>query len=188
MIDIFWCKNCLNTSTRPRISFDNQGFCNACQWAQQKKKINWKKREYQLLKLLDKHRSNSNRFDCLVPVSGGKDGSYVAYQLKHKYGMNPLTVTSRPPLTREIGDINLENFIRSGYDHIHISANSNSMKAKARFVRNPKTKRALRRSMQKARGDLKQGEAGSKTRPISKAWQGLVFPREIVCLGRLTSR
>jgi N-acetyl sugar amidotransferase len=133
MIDIFWCKNCLNTSTRPRISFDNQGFCNACQWAHQKKKINWKKREYQLLKLLDKHRSNSNKFDCLVPVSGGKDGSYVAYQLKHKYGMNPLTVTSRPPLTREIGDINLENFIRSGYDHIHISANSNTMKAINKF-------------------------------------------------------
>ena len=24
-----WCKNCLNTSTRPRIQFDENGICNA---------------------------------------------------------------------------------------------------------------------------------------------------------------
>ena len=35
---IFWCKNCLNASTRPRITFDKRGYCNACQWAEEKKK------------------------------------------------------------------------------------------------------------------------------------------------------
>jgi len=59
----------------------------------------------------------------LVPVSGGKDGSYVAYTLKHKYKMNPLTVTIRPALSLEIGDKNLSNFIQSGFNHIHISTN-----------------------------------------------------------------
>ena len=56
-------------------------------------------------------------------VSGGKDGSYVAYMLKHKYGMNPLAVTVRPALSLPIGDQNLYNFIHSGYDHIHLSPN-----------------------------------------------------------------
>ena len=58
--------------------------------------LNWSKREKELKYLLDKHRKKDGGFDCIVPVSGGKDGSYVAYTLKHKYGMNPLTVTSCP--------------------------------------------------------------------------------------------
>jgi N-acetyl sugar amidotransferase len=60
-------------------------------------------------------------------VSGGKDGSYVAYTLKHKYGLNPLTVTVRPALALDIGDQNLFNFIQSGYDHVHVSPNSKVM-------------------------------------------------------------
>ena len=37
----FWCKNCLNMSTRPRITFDEKGFCNACQWMAEKKVLDW---------------------------------------------------------------------------------------------------------------------------------------------------
>ena len=36
---ISWCKNCLNMSTRPRITFDEKGWCNACQWMEEKKKL-----------------------------------------------------------------------------------------------------------------------------------------------------
>jgi N-acetyl sugar amidotransferase len=120
---IFWCKNCLNMSSRPRITFDNRGWCNACQWMEEKKSFDFKPRIEELKNLLNKYRSTNGNFDCIVPVSGGKDGSYVAYNLKHKYGMNPLTVTVRPALSLEIGDKNLINFINSGYDHIHITPN-----------------------------------------------------------------
>ena len=120
---IFWCKNCLNMSTRPRISFDKRGWCNACQWMEEKKGIDWASRQKQLEELILRHKSKTGSFDCIVPVSGGKDGSYVAYTLRHKYGMNPLTVTVRPALSLPIGDQNLFNFIQSGYDHIHISPN-----------------------------------------------------------------
>ena len=119
--EIFWCKNCLNMSTRPRIEFDERGWCNACQWMEEKKTFDWRSREDELKELLDKYRSTSGGFDCVVPVSGGKDGSYVAYQLKHKYGMNPLAITVAPPLSLEIGDQNLKNFINSGYNHLHIN-------------------------------------------------------------------
>ena len=114
-------------STRPRIEFDSEGLCNACQWSEEKKSLDWGKRKDELLQLLDKYRSKSGSYDCMVPVSGGKDGSYVAYQLKHKYGMNPLCITVRPPLSLEIGNKNLEGFISAGYDHIHISPNSELM-------------------------------------------------------------
>jgi len=125
---VFWCKNCLNMSTRPRITFDERGWCNACQWMEEKKTLDWSKRQQELTALLDKYRSRDGGFDCLVPVSGGKDGAYIAYRLKHDYGMNPLTVTSRPPLTLELGDRNLVNFVRSGYDHIHVTANEHAMR------------------------------------------------------------
>lgn len=36
---MFRCKNCLNTSTRPRITFDKKGICNACTWSEEKKKL-----------------------------------------------------------------------------------------------------------------------------------------------------
>jgi N-acetyl sugar amidotransferase len=123
MEKIFWCKNCLNMSTRNRISFDSRGWCNACQWMEEKKNVDWNKRESELIELLKKNKSTSGNFDCIVPVSGGKDGSYVAYMLKHKYNMNPLAITVRPALSTQIGDTNLLNFINSGYDHIHITPN-----------------------------------------------------------------
>jgi N-acetyl sugar amidotransferase len=90
---------------------------------EEKKTMDWAPRQKELLELLEKNRSKTGSFDCIVPVSGGKDGSYVAYMLKHKYGMNPLAVTVRPALSLEIGDKNLHNFIHSGYDHIHITPN-----------------------------------------------------------------
>lgn len=128
MKKIFWCKTCLNMSTRPRISFDENGSCNACNWKEEKKTLDWDERQEELTKLLDKYRSsNGQGFDCIVPVSGGKDGSYVAYTLKHKYGMNPLAVTIRPALSLELGDENLASFIASGYNHIHISPDANVM-------------------------------------------------------------
>ena len=129
----FWCANCLNMSTRPRITFDQRGWCNACQWMERKKALNWSEREAELKKLLDRYRSTSGGFDCLVPVSGGKDGSYVAYQLKNKYGMNPLTVTIRPPLDLSLGNTNLKNFIESGFSHIHITPDPEIMRLYNRY-------------------------------------------------------
>jgi len=115
-------------STRPRIKFDERGWCNACVWMDEKENLDWSQRQSELIELIDKHRSTNGGYDCIVPVSGGKDGSYVAYQLKSKYKMNPLTVTIRPALEMELGDSNLKSFIESGFDHMHITPNADVMK------------------------------------------------------------
>ena len=125
---VFWCTNCLNMNTRPRISFDERGWCNACVWMEEKKTLDWSVRQRELEALLDKYRSRNGGFDCVVPVSGGKDGSYVSYQLKHKYGMNPLAVTVTPALSLELGNKNLQNYIGSGYNHIQISPDVQAMR------------------------------------------------------------
>ena len=132
-MSMFWCKNCLNTSTRPRITFDKRGYCNACQWSEEKKNIDWVSRQNIFKKTLKKNKGN---YDCIIPVSGGKDGSYVAYTLKKKFNVNPLTVTVRPPLELELGNKNLKNFIESGFDHLHISPNREVLRQidKAGFI------------------------------------------------------
>lgn len=126
--DLKWCSNCLSMSTRPRITFDERGFCNACRWMEKKKNLDWDSRQKELRSLLDKHRSNSGGFDCMVPVSGGKDGSYVAYNLKHKYGMNPLALTITPALALDLGEENLKAFVDSGYNHISVNPAYESMR------------------------------------------------------------
>ncbi len=126
--EVFFCKKCTISNQRPRISFNANGICSACQFAEfKRKKINWKKREEELLRLLDKHRSKTNKNDIIVPCSGGKDGSWVAHQLKFKYGMNPLCVTWRPIIPTDIGKRNLKNFISVGFDHVLGKADSETL-------------------------------------------------------------
>jgi N-acetyl sugar amidotransferase len=125
---ISWCSNCLSMSTRPRIKFDERGWCNACQWGEKKKSLDWARRRTELEDLLARHRRNDGTFDCIVPVSGGKDGSYVAYNLKHKYGMNPLAMTVTPALALALGEENLKSFVASGYNHISINPDQHAMR------------------------------------------------------------
>lgn len=121
-----YCIKCLMPNTRPRISFDLNGICNACSFNERKKKkiINWEERWFQLEQLCQKFKArNKDRHNVLVPYSGGKDGAYIAYMLKHKLGMKPLCVTIRPPLEEPVGIQNIYNFIDRGYDHIFITPN-----------------------------------------------------------------
>ena len=123
---LFWCKNCLNNSLRPRISFDQNGWCNACQWMIEKKNLNWNRRKKELANIIKKFKSDGE-FDCIVPVSGGKDGSYVASKIRDDLGLNPLTVTVRPALEIDVGKRNLSNFLSQNYNHIHVTPNIKAM-------------------------------------------------------------
>jgi N-acetyl sugar amidotransferase len=123
-----WCSNCLSMSTRPRISFDERGWCNACVWTEKKKTLDWESRQRELVALLDRHRRTDGKFDCLIPVSGGKDGSYVAYNVKHKYDMHPLAATVTPALSLPLGEANLRAFVASGYNHVSINPAARAMR------------------------------------------------------------
>jgi len=108
--------------TRPRITFNEEGKCNACVWNEEKKKIDWHSRSKTLEQLCNRFQErNKGRFDCIVPVSGGKDSSYVSYMMKEKLGMHPLCITIRPPLENEVGIQNLNNFIDHGYNHLMVT-------------------------------------------------------------------
>ena len=117
--EVRFCRKCTMSNQRPRIVFDEHGICSACNFAEFKRsKIDWEMREAELLALCDKHRKANGQYDVIVPCSGGKDGSFVAHQLKNKYGMNPLCVTWAPLKASAIGRKNLDSFINSGFNHI----------------------------------------------------------------------
>lgn len=102
--EIKYCTKCVNSNQRPRITFDENGVCSACNFAVFKNtQIDWEKRDQELRALCDRHRRNDGRYDVIVPSSGGKDSAFVAHLLKSKYNMNPLTVTWAPHIYTDIG-------------------------------------------------------------------------------------
>lgn len=113
-----FCKVCVVSNQRPRISFNKEGICNACVNIKNKPKVNWTDREKELKDLLSKYRKKNGKFDVIVPSSGGKDSSIVAHKLKYKYNMNPLTVTWAPHVYTEIGWKNFQGLIHSGLSNI----------------------------------------------------------------------
>ena len=113
--EVKFCAKCTISNQRPRITFDEEGVCSACNFSEFKKhKIDWDERERELVTLLDKHRRNDGRYDVIVPCSGGKDAAYIAHELKHRYNMNPLTCTWSPMRYTDIGFQNLHEMIRVG--------------------------------------------------------------------------
>lgn len=112
-----YCKNCITPSTRPNIVLDQQNLCNACSAHALKSIINWTEREQAFRKVVEHAKSRSTGYDCLVPVSGGKDSTWQVIKCL-EYGLNPLTVTWKTPARTEIGGKNLANLVGLGVDHI----------------------------------------------------------------------
>lgn len=132
---VFFCKNCVVSNQRPRITFDKNGVCSACNFAYLKHNvINWKEREKELVKLLDQHRSKDGSYDCIVPSSGGKDSGYVAHQLQYKYGMHPLTITWAPFIYTDIGWQNYIAFKDAGFDNLLFFPNGKLHRKLARLA------------------------------------------------------
>lgn len=99
-----FCRRCVVSNQRPRITLDADGICSACRYAEEKHHgIDWTAREKALWALCDRHRSNNGSWDVVVPGSGGKDSFYVALRLKERYGMHPLCVTWAPFEYTEVG-------------------------------------------------------------------------------------
>lgn len=134
-----YCKMCVISNQRPNsaveyqhtkeskkktIHFDDNGICDACNFALNKKKtIDWSDRERQLKELCDRHRSKDGSYDCIVPGSGGKDSFYASHILKTVYGMHPLTVTWAPHIYTDWGWKNFQSWIHSGHDNFLMTPN-----------------------------------------------------------------
>ena len=91
---IKYCKKCIYPNTKPNLVFDKKGICNACNNFLSRKKIIWKKREEEFIQFIKKQKkSNKSHWDCLIPVSGGKDSFYQIIKCK-EMGLKPLCVNA----------------------------------------------------------------------------------------------
>ncbi len=136
--DVRFCKTCVISNQRPNsaveyqhtsdsrkqtIHFDDDGICDACRVAEEKKSIDWEERERQLRDLCDRYRSKDGSYDCLLPGSGGKDSFYACHVLKTQYDMHPLTVTWAPHMYTPWGWKNFQSWIHAGFDNILYTPN-----------------------------------------------------------------
>jgi N-acetyl sugar amidotransferase len=120
---IRYCRNCLMPDTRPRIVFDDEGICNACRNAESKAAIDWADRRREFLDYIERYRAKEGPYDCIVPWSGGKDSSYIAWRLKFEFGLNPLLVTFSPLVPNDVAVHNREELLKLGFDHLMIRPN-----------------------------------------------------------------
>jgi N-acetyl sugar amidotransferase len=111
--------------TTEGIRFDEMGICQACQSAEQKMHINWGEREEQLRQMLESYkRKAGSNYDCIVPISGGKDSTFQLHVLTKIYGMKPLAVTFNHNWYSETGRYNLENALEKfNVDHVMFTPN-----------------------------------------------------------------
>ena len=122
--NITWCRQCTYPSlSAAPIEFDENGVCSGCQMAYAKKAISqevWDERLEQLCRTIeDGSRRNKSSYDCIIPVSGGKDSYFQVHTIKRKLGYNPLLVTYHGNNYTTVGWRNLSR-MKEVFDVDHI--------------------------------------------------------------------
>jgi len=158
-----YCTRCVYpANARPGIVFDEWGVCSGCRLIESRPTIDWSSREVLLCELLDSYkaaqRAKGNPYDCIIPVSGGKDSTYQTWLMRTKYQMNPLLVTYNHTYNTPLGIRNLTNLIEKMDCNL------------LRFTTAPGSARRLSQYMLKKVGDITwHYHAGIMTFPIKAA-------------------
>lgn len=118
-----YCVKCVMPHTKPHLQFNDDGVCDACRLYEEREEVDWDVRKQELIDILDKYRSeNGSNWDCVIPVSGGKDSTYQVIRML-QLGMNPLCVTGTTCDLSEVGRKNIENLQNLGVDYIEVTTN-----------------------------------------------------------------
>ena len=119
---MIYCKRCVLPNTKPGLILDHKGICSACRSVEQKWEIDWDERAKTLQKICNQVRGkNKNGYDCIVPVSGGKDGCHQVYMMSQVYKLKVLAVNISAHVHTTEGIENLNNLVSSyGVDLIKV--------------------------------------------------------------------
>jgi len=128
-----YCKKCLFPETKPDLYFDEFGVCDACHSADRKNgiidSIDWKAKELEFDELVKNAKiKKGGIYDCIVPVSGGKDSTFQVLQAKHKHGLKVLAVTFDQFDQTSTGEHNLKVLRDIGVDHLHFTLSPDVVK------------------------------------------------------------
>ena len=123
-----YCQNCILPDSRPNLSINADGLCTACTSSKEKPFVDWQHREKLFSELTENIKAQNNVYDCVIPVSGGKDSTWQVVKAL-EYGLKPICVTWRTPARSTLGQRNLDNLISLGVDHLDLSINPRVEKA-----------------------------------------------------------
>lgn len=118
---IRYCSRCVMPETKPDLHIDEEGVCNACRSYENRGVVDWDQRKSELMEILGRYRDiHGNNYDCIIPVSGGKDSTFQTVKMLD-WGMNPVCITSTTCQLTDIGRQNIENLKELGVDYIEYS-------------------------------------------------------------------
>jgi len=120
---IRYCTRCVMPETKPDLRIDKDGVCSACRYYEGRAAVDWDRRKSELLSILDRYRSrDGSNYDCIIPVSGGKDSHFQTIRIL-ELGLNPLCVTASTDKLSAIGRRNIENLKDLGVDYVEVTVN-----------------------------------------------------------------
>ncbi|MEI6051024.1 MAG: hypothetical protein WCS03_19215 [Bacteroidota bacterium] len=110
------CNKCIINDNYPEIQFNENGTCSLCIKYEGFKPIG----EDKLLEIFENAKKNKkSEYDALVPISGGKDSSYILHLAVNIYKLKVLTMTYDNGLFNQIALENIERAIKkTRVDHV----------------------------------------------------------------------
>lgn len=121
MSEVTRCTRCLLPDSLDQLTFDKNGVCDHCR-KYEHDFANWddiaadKKKEFE--KILQKAKRMNRPYDCLVPLSGGKDSTYALYLATKVYKLRTLAVTLDNGYLSDLAKVNINNaLVNCDADH-----------------------------------------------------------------------
>ena len=118
-----YCKNCVYPFATVNLNVGDDGICSACSSHSSFNELDpefWTRKEAKFNKLISRYKkNNTSNYDCLIPVSGGKDSFYQAHLMAKEYGLKPLLMTYHGNNYLPEGDFN-RDLMRHSFDADHI--------------------------------------------------------------------
>lgn len=111
------CTQCLMNNNIPGVQIGEDGICNFCSSHKPFQALG----EDTLIGIINKARSKKRLYDALVPLSGGKDSTYVLYLAVKKYKLSVLTYTYDNGFMSSYARSNIEAAVKMcNVDHVWV--------------------------------------------------------------------
>jgi N-acetyl sugar amidotransferase len=134
-LPINYCARCIMPETQEGQSFDEFGYCNVCRSQEEKMRIDWVSRKLALSEILENFRElhKDDEYDCLIPISGGKDSTFQLHVLVNEFKMRPLAVTFSHNWFSPVGFYNLMNALEVfDVDHLMLTPKRSTVNKSAK--------------------------------------------------------
>lgn len=109
------CTRCAQDSSVPGITFNHKGECSFCALHDKLSAVfpNGKKGEEILDGIFEKMQRDGKgkKYDCVVGISGGRDSTYLIYNVVKRWKLRPLAVHFNDGFDNPVGGENMLNAV-----------------------------------------------------------------------------